>query len=140
MIAVLEHELALYYHSMRTYVFGAFLLVFTGIGALMYNINASVANFEYVLSFISITFIILVPILTMRIMAEERSQKTDQLLFSLPVSTTGIVIGKFLSMLVIFAIPMAIISFYPLIFPGLAMFICLHLMVPFWRFSCWAWH
>ncbi|MCD8218525.1 MAG: ABC transporter permease [Clostridiales bacterium] len=116
MIAVLEHELALYYHSMRTYVFGAFLLVFTGIGALMYNINASVANFEYVLSFISITFIILVPILTMRIMAEERSQKTDQLLFSLPVSTTGIVIGKFLSMLVIFAIPMAIISFYPLIF------------------------
>ncbi|MCD8098680.1 MAG: ABC transporter permease [Lachnospiraceae bacterium] len=116
MIAVLEHELSLYYHSMKAYVFGAFLLMFTGIGALLYNINASVANFEYVLSFISIIFIILIPILTMRIMAEERSQKTDQLLFSLPISTTEIVIGKFLSMVIVFAIPVIIISFYPLIF------------------------
>ncbi|MCD8363859.1 MAG: ABC transporter permease [Lachnospiraceae bacterium] len=116
MIAVLEHELSLYYHSMKAYVFGAFLLVFTGIGALLYNINASVANFEYVLSFISIIFIILIPILTMRIMAEERSQKTDQLLFSLPISTTEIVLGKFLSMVIVFAIPVIIISFYPLIF------------------------
>ncbi|MCC8017302.1 MAG: ABC transporter permease, partial [Lachnospiraceae bacterium] len=110
MLAIFEHELTMYYHSIRTYVFGAFLLVFTGIGTLMYNINASIANFEYVLSFISITFIILVPILTMRIMTEERSQKTDQLLFSLPISTTEIVIGKFLSMMIVFLIPMAIVS------------------------------
>ncbi|MCD8231011.1 MAG: ABC transporter permease [Clostridiales bacterium] len=116
MIAVLEHELSMYYHSMRAYVFGAIMLVFTGIGALMYNINSSIANFEYVLSFISITFIILVPILTMRVMAEERSQKTDQLLFSLPISTANIVIGKFLSLLIVFLIPMVIIGFYPLIF------------------------
>ncbi|MCD8152077.1 MAG: ABC transporter permease [Clostridiales bacterium] len=116
MLAIFEHELTMYYHSIRTYVFGAFLLVFTGIGTLMYNINASIANFEYVLSFISITFIILVPILTMRIMTEERSQKTDQLLFSLPISTTEIVIGKFLSMMIVFLIPMAIVSIYPLIF------------------------
>ncbi len=116
MISVLEHELSLYYHSMKAYVFGAFLLVFTGIGALLYNINASVANFEYVLSFISITFIILVPVLTMRVMAEERSQKTDQLLFSLPITTTEIVIGKFLAMMVVFMIPLVIICFYPLIF------------------------
>ncbi len=116
MIAVLEHELSMYWHSMKAYVFGAFLLVFTGIGALLYNINASVANFEYVLSLISITFIILVPILTMSIMAQERSQKTDQLLYSLPISTTQIVLGKFLSMIVVFAIPILIICFYPLIF------------------------
>ncbi|MCD8037698.1 MAG: ABC transporter permease [Lachnospiraceae bacterium] len=116
MAAVLEHELSMYYHSMKAYVFGAFLLVFTGIGALLYNINASVANFEYVLNFISITFIVLVPILTMRIMAEERSQKTDRLLFSLPITTTEIVIGKFLSLLIVFLIPVAIICLYPLLF------------------------
>lgn len=116
MTAVIQHELSIYFHSMKAYVFGAFLLLFTGIGAMLYNINASVANFEYVLNFISITLIGLVPILTMRIMAEERSQKTDQLLFSLPITTTEIIVGKFISMLVVFLVPMVIISFYPLIF------------------------
>ena len=112
----MKHELSMYYHSMRAYVFGAFLLIFTGIGALIYNINASVANFEYVLDFISIIFVILVPIATMRIMAEERRQKTDQLLFSLPLSTTQIIIGKFLAVAVVFIIPVIIISLYPLLF------------------------
>ena len=116
MTAVLRHELTLFYHSMTGYVFGAFLLLFTGIGALLYNINASVANFEYVLSFISIIFVIIVPILTMRIIAEEKKQKTDQLLYSLPITSTDIVVGKFLSLFVVFLIPIIIISMYPLIF------------------------
>ena len=116
MLAVLKHELALYYHSLTGYVFGAFLLAFTGIGALIYNINASVANFEYVLSFIQIVFIIIVPILTMRIIADEKKQKTDQLLYSLPISTTDIVVGKFFALLVVFIVPMIFICMYPLIF------------------------
>ena len=116
MTAVLRHELSLFYHSMTGYVFGAFLLLFTGIGALMYNINASVANFEYVLQFISIIFIVIVPILTMRIIAEEKRQKTDQLLYSLPITSTDIVVGKFLSLFVVYLIPLVIICAYPLIF------------------------
>jgi len=116
MIAVLKHELSLYYHSLTAYVFGAFLLLITGVGALIYNINESVANFEYVLGFISIIFIVLVPILTMRIIAEERKQKTDQLLYSLPISTTGVVLGKFLSLAVVFFIPTIVISIYPVVF------------------------
>lgn len=116
MVAVLKHELSLYYHSLTGYVFGAFLLAFTGIGALIYNINASVANFEYVLSFIQIVFIIIVPILTMRIIADEKKQKTDQLLYSLPISTTEIVVGKFMALLVVFVVPMIFICAYPLIF------------------------
>ena len=116
MIAVLRHELSLFYHSMTGYIFGAFLLLFTGIGALLYNINASVANFEYVLDFISIIFIVLVPILTMRIISEEKKQKTDQLLYSLPITSTDIIVGKFLSLFVVFLIPIVIICIYPLIF------------------------
>ncbi|MCD7859179.1 MAG: ABC transporter permease [Firmicutes bacterium] len=116
MFAVMRHELTMYYHSMKAYVFGAFLLVFTGIGALMYNINAAYANFEYVLGFISITFIVLVPLLTMRVMAEEKAQKTDQLLFSLPISTTEIVLGKFLAMSVVFLVPVLIICIFPWFF------------------------
>lgn len=64
MIAVLKHELKSYFHSLTAYVFGAFLLVITGIGAMMYNIQAAMSNFEYVLSFGSIVFVVIVPILT----------------------------------------------------------------------------
>ena len=116
MFAVLRHELSLYYHSLSGYVFGAFLLAFTGIGELIYNINASVANFEYVLSFIQVVFIIIVPILTMRVISEEKRQRTDQLLYALPINTTEIVLGKFLSLFVVYLIPMLLICAYPLIF------------------------
>lgn len=116
MLAVLRHELSLYYHSLTGYVFGAFLLVFTGIGAMLYNINASVANFEYVLDFISIVFIIIVPILTMRIIADEKKQRTDQLLYSLPIETWEVVLGKFMALTVVFLLPMLIIALYPLLF------------------------
>lgn len=116
MIAVLEHELKNHFHSLTAYVFGAFLLLFIGIGAMIYNLQAAVSNFEYVLSFGSIVFVGIVPLLTMRVIAEERKQRTDQLLYSLPISTTQVVLGKYLALLVVYLIPLAIISFYPLIF------------------------
>lgn len=116
MTAVFKHELISYFHSLTAYIFGAFLLAFVGIGAMMYNIQASVSNFEYVLSFSSIIFVIIVPILTMRVIAEERKQKTDQLLYSLPLNTFDVVMGKYLALLVVFLIPLAIICLYPLIF------------------------
>lgn len=116
MTAVLKHELSNYFHSLTAYVFGAFLLVFVGIGAMIYNLQAAVANFELVLNFISIIFVIIVPILTMRTIAEERKQKTDQLLYSLPITTTQVVGGKFLALLIVFLIPLSIICLYPLIF------------------------
>ncbi len=116
MIAVLKHELRNYFHSFTAYVFGAFLLAIVGIGAMLYNLQAAVGNFEYVLSFGTIVFVIIVPILTMRVIAEERKQKTDQLLYSLPISTVQVILGKYLALLVIYLIPLAIISIYPLIF------------------------
>ncbi len=116
MTAVFKHELKNYFHSLTAYIFGAFLLVFIGIGAMIYNLQASVSNFEYVLSYSSIVFVIIVPILTMRVIAEERKQKTDQLLYSLPITTFQVIMGKYLALLVVFLIPLAIISIYPLIF------------------------
>lgn len=116
MIAILKHELRLYFHSLTAYVFGAFLLLIVGIGSMLYNLQAAVSNFEYVLSFSSMVFAVIVPILTMRVIAEERKQKTDQLLYSLPISTTKVVVGKYLALLVLYLIPLAIISTYPLIF------------------------
>ena len=116
MIAVLKHELRLYFRSLTAYVFGAFLLVFIGLGALVYNINEAVSNFEYVLSYGCMIFAVIVPILTMRVLAEERKQKTDQLLYALPITTSQVILGKFLALLVVYLIPLCIISVYPLIF------------------------
>ena len=116
MIAILKHELRLYFHSLTAYAFGAFLLLIVGIGSMLYNLQAAVSNFEYVLSFSSMVFAVIVPILTMRVIAEERKQKTDQLLYSLPISTTKVVVGKYLALLVLYLIPLTIISTYPLIF------------------------
>ena len=116
MTAVFKHELRMYFRSLTAYVFGAFLLAFTGIGAMLYNIQAAVSNFEFVLNFCSLVFVVIVPILTMRVIAEERKQRTDQLLYSLPVTTTQVIIGTYLALLVIYAIPLAIISIYQMIF------------------------
>ena len=116
MTAVLKHELRNYFHSLTAYVFGAFLLAFVGIGAVLYNIQAAVSNFEYVLSFGSLIFVVIVPILTMRVIAEEKKQKTDQLLYSLPITTFQVILGKYLALLILYLIPLAIIAVYPLIF------------------------
>lgn len=113
---IFRHELRNYFHSLTAYVFGAFLLAVVGLGSVLYNLQAAVSNFEFVLSFASIIFVVIVPILTMRTLAEERRQRTDQLLYSLPITTTQVVLGKYLALLVVYLIPLAVISLYPLLF------------------------
>lgn len=116
MTAVLKHELSGYFHSLTAYVFGAFLLIFVGIGAMLFNIQSAISNFEYVLSFVSLVLAIIVPILTMRVIAEERKQKTDQLLYSLPITTVEVVLGKFGALLLVYLIPLLLICMYPYMF------------------------
>lgn len=115
MKAVFRHEVSSYFTGITAYVFGAFLLLFTGIYMMVINLNSSYTNFEYVLSNMSFIFLLIVPILTMRVIAEERRQRTDQLLYSLPIGMTKVALGKYFAMLVVFAVPVAIICFYPLI-------------------------
>ena len=116
MIAVLKHELKNYFHSLTAYVFGAGLLLAVGLGALRYNLQAAVSNFEFALSYFSIVLAVIVPILTMRVIAEERKQRTDQLLYALPITTTQVIVGKYLALLAVYLIPLCVIAVYPLIF------------------------
>ncbi len=115
MTAVFRHQLSSYFKSVSGYVFGAFLLLFAGIYTTDINLNAGLTNFEYVLDYMCIIFLIIVPILTMRVVAEERRQRTDQLLYSLPLTMTEVVLGKYGALLVVFLAPMAVIGVYPLI-------------------------
>ena len=115
MSAVFRHEMASYFSGLSAFVFGTFVLLFGGIYTMAYNIVGGFANFEFVMNAISFIFIIIVPIITMRVLAEEKRQKTDQLLYSLPISMTDVVLGKFFAMLIVFAIPVGILCIYPLI-------------------------
>lgn len=116
MIAVLKHELSGYFHSLTAYIFSGFLLAFVGLGTLLYNIQSAVANFEYVLGFVCIGLTVFIPILTMRVVSEEKKQKTDQLLYSLPLKTSEIVLGKYMALLIVYLIPLCIVAIYPAIF------------------------
>ena len=115
MIAVLRRELGGYFRGMLGYLFAAFMLIFAGIYTMAYNLSGMTAGFEYVVSAIAFIYLIAVPILTMRTIAEERRQKTDQLLYALPVSLTAVVAGKYLALLCVLALPCLIMALYPLI-------------------------
>lgn len=118
MIAIFKRELKSYVNSMTGYVFVAFLILVMGIYAMVYNFMGLSPNFEYVLSDTSFIFLIIIPVLTMKVVAEEKKQKTDQLLYSLPLSMTQVVMGKFLAMATIFAIPVLFMCLIPLILTG----------------------
>ena len=108
MIAVYKRELRSYLTSMLGYLFIFFILLLTGIYFSAYQLGAAYPRFEYTLSALTFVFLISVPILTMRVLAEERKQKTDQLLLTAPVSIEKIVFGKYFALVTIFAIPMLI--------------------------------
>ena len=113
--AIYEREVKSYFNTMTGYLVCAFLLMFAGVYVMAYNLNYGYPNFEYVLQGMSFIFMIVVPILTMRSVAEERRQKTDQLLYALPVPMTRIVLGKYFAMVTVFLLPTALIALYPLL-------------------------
>lgn len=115
MKAVFKHELASCFTGLTGYIFGGFILLFAGIYTLGYHLNSMITNFEYVIGSMAIVYIIGIPVLTMRLIAEERRQKTDQLLYSLPLTMTQVVLGKFGAMLVMLLVPLGFISTYPVI-------------------------
>ena len=115
MIAVFKRELNAYFKGIMGYLASAFLLIFAGIYTMAYNLSGYYANFEYVVSAISFIYLIAVPILTMKSVAEEKKSRTDQLLYSLPISMTDVIAGKYLAMLVVLFVPVAVMSVYPII-------------------------
>ena len=115
MTAIYKRELKSYLTSMVGYLFIFFILVLTGIYFSAYQLSAAYPKFEYTLSAVTFVFLIGVPILTMRVLAEERKQKTDQLLLTAPVSVGNIVVGKYLALVTVYAIPILVMCTYPLI-------------------------
>lgn len=115
MFAIYKRELKSYFRSFIGLLFIAVTLFFVGLYFFVNNMLNGYPYFSYSVSSVIILFFIAVPVLTMRILAEEKKNKTDQLILTAPVSVGGIVMGKFLALLTIYAIPTGVICLYPLI-------------------------
>ena len=112
MFAIFKRELRSYFTSLVGYVVIGVMLAFTG---LYYSANCLVygtSDFSTVLYSTTLVMLFLLPALTMRSFADERRNKTDQLLLTSPVGIPSIVMGKYFAQLAVFAVPMALTSAY----------------------------
>ena len=115
MSAIFQREFKSYFTGFAGYLFAAFLLIFEGIYVVILNLLSGYASFEFTLENIMVVFLLIVPIISMRSIAEEKHSKTDSLLYSLPIKTSSIVLGKYFALLAVLLIPTLIIGVYPLI-------------------------
>ena len=115
MKAIFKRELKSYFTGFTGYIFAAFLLLFEGIFLVIINLLNKYAAFEFSLENVLVILLLIVPIISMRSLAEEKRSKTDQLLFSLPIKTSSIVLGKYFALLCVLLIPTLVIGVYPII-------------------------
>ena len=106
MTAIFKREVRSCFHGMIGYVLTAFMLAASAIYFVALNLGYGLTDFGYYTLYRTIFVLLLyIPVLTMRSFAEERRSRTDQLLLTSPVSVWGIVLGKFLALCVVFALP-----------------------------------
>lgn len=115
MSAIYKREVRSYFHSVIGWLFVAVILFFMNLYAVIYNLVQGYPYVSYSLQQSMFIFIIAIPILTMRSLAEERKNKTDQLILTAPVSVSRIVFGKFLAMETVFSIPCLAACLFPVI-------------------------
>ena len=116
MTAVFKREFRAFFTSPVGYVVMAVLFCFSGWFFFLYNLASGSADMSSVFgNLFTIVLLLVLPILTMRLFSEEKRQKTDQALLTAPTSLTGIVVGKFLSALLMFAIGLSITIVYAVV-------------------------
>lgn len=115
MLAILKRELKTYFLTPVGYIFMGFFLLISGFFFAFGNLFQGSPNYNSMLATITFVFMILVPVLTMRLLAEETRQKTDQLLLTSPLSVTQIVLGKYLAAVAVFLLTIGVTFIYPII-------------------------
>ena len=114
MKAIFKKEFLSYMHSVVGFLFMAVTIFFFALYATAYHMVSGYPYIAYTLSAIIFLFLLAIPILSMRILAEERKQRTDQLILTAPISVGKIVLGKYLAMASVFMIPVLIMCVFPL--------------------------
>lgn len=118
--AIFKREMKAYFTSPIAYIYIAVFYVYTGMYFVSSNIYSATTDMTYVFSGVFTLMMIMLPLLTMRLMSEEKKQKTDQCLLTAPVNLAEIVMGKFFAALCVFFIGMAIYIPYVLVLYKLA--------------------
>ena len=113
--AIYRKELRSYFTGMTGAIFTAFILIISGIYIGAFNFNYGYAQFDYSISMISFMYLPAIPVLTMRSLAEEKSTKTDQLLYTLPISLSKVIMAKYFAIVTVLAVPLAILGLVPLV-------------------------
>lgn len=104
MIAVLKREFYAYFRTPLGYVLVSAMYLFTGYYFFVYNIYANTTETTGLFSMLFSVVLFFVPVLTMRLLSEERRMKTDQTLLTSPVSRFRIVIAKYLAALGVYVL------------------------------------
>lgn len=103
MIEILKKEVRQFFVTPMGYIIVGIYYFLSSLYFCVVNLSGTMVDLSYVFAFQSNWLLMfLLPMLTMRMLAEERRTKTDQLLLTAPVSVTGIVYGKFLAAFVMF--------------------------------------
>lgn len=114
MKAIFKKEFKGYFLSPIGYIFVGVFMILSAMFFLTGPISYQVADISALFSNINIVYLFLVSILTMRLLAEEKNKKTDQLLLTAPVSIPEIVVGKYLAAMAVFGITIAISLVFPI--------------------------
>lgn len=115
MWAIYKREVKSFFQSVIGWLFLAAIMALFGLYFYVYNLAYASPYITNTLSATTIILLIAVPVLTMRVLAEERKAKTDQLILTAPVSVGKLVIGKYLAVASVFTIATAIMGVTPLI-------------------------
>ena len=115
MSAVYKRELRAYLNNVYGWLFAAILILFVSFVMCIDNLYNGLPKFEYALSDSQYALLVLIPILCMRSMAEDKRNKTDMFYLSLPMQTSSAVLGKYFALLTVFAAPCALFAVYPLL-------------------------
>ncbi len=114
--AIYTKELKGYFTSLTGYVYLAFFTLAVGIYYVNYCVLSASTNFTAnVLGHMALIFLIVIPILSMGLMSEDKKQKTDQLLFTAPIHPWEIVLGKYLAALTLFTCSLCLVALFPLV-------------------------
>lgn len=112
MKAIFYRELKAYFQTPVGYIFIGMFLAVSGYFFAVYNLLEKYPDLGQVLSNMLLMFLFLIPILTMRLLSEEKNSRTDQLLLTSPVSVRGIVFGKFAAACAIYLFTLCITLLY----------------------------
>ncbi|MBQ8910967.1 MAG: ABC transporter permease subunit [Clostridia bacterium] len=120
MLAIFKREMRSYFSTPIGYVFLAVFLAVSGVVFALSTYMADVASLSTYFTMMTVAYVLLIPILTMKIFSDELRSKTDQLLLTAPVSLTGVVFAKYLAALAMYAIAVALsmVNFLFLVFNG----------------------